>query len=139
MRELPYAVIEKVKAYAFAHISEDLEATSPFLSVGLRYFQFAHEERPLFELLFVDGHIGISLQNPGQVFRSLLLGLKQDPNLQELPEESLRRLGTNMWIYLHGLTMLVYKIPTARARDFIQERLLLMGKTLIEWERFQNG
>lgn len=139
MADLQNAVIEKAKAYALAYFSEEVEPTSPFLSFGLRYFQFAREERPLFELLFLEGLVGISLENIGQPFSSLLGGLKADPNLQGLSEESLKRLGTNMWIYLHGLITLIHKNPTDQARSFVQERILLMGKTLIESERNLNS
>ena len=137
MLELQNAVIEKAKEYALAYFSQELEPLSPFLSFGLRYFQCAQEEQPLFGLLFLDGLIGITLESMGQPFRSLLEGLKDDPSLQGLPEESLKRLGTNMWVYLHGLTTLVYKNPKNQARSFIQEQLLQMGKTLIDWERQQ--
>jgi AcrR family transcriptional regulator len=137
MPELLNAVIEKAKEYALTYFSKESRANPPFLSFGLRYFQFAQEEKLLFKLLFLDGLIGISLEGMGQPFNSLLGGLKNDPSLQGLSEESLKRLGTNMWIYLHGLTTLVYKNPQKQAGKFIQEQLLQMGKTLIEWERHQ--
>jgi len=139
MPDLQTAVIEKAKAYALTFISRELESTSPFLSFGLRYFQFAQEEQSLFKLLFLDGLIGISLENVGQPFAPLLDGLKSDPNLQGLSEESLKRLGTNMWIYLHGLTTLAYKDHTEQAGSFIQEKLLEMGNVLIEGERKLNS
>lgn len=136
MPDLEAAVIEKAKVYALAYFSKEVgTSTSPFLSFGLRYFQFAQEEQALFELLFLDGLIGISLENIGQPFNSLLDGLRNDPELQSLSEESLKRIGTNMWIYLHGLTTLVYKNPTAQTKRFIREKLLQMGSTLIEAER----
>ncbi|RPI91386.1 MAG: TetR/AcrR family transcriptional regulator [Chloroflexi bacterium] len=140
MQELQDAVIEKAKKYALDYFSQpgDPGSTSPFLSLGLRYFQFSQEEKTLFKLLFLDGLIGISLENFGSPFRSLLGNLKDDPRLEGLSEESLKRLGSNMWIYLHGLTALIYKNPPARAGDFIKERLMQMGKTLIEWERQQS-
>jgi AcrR family transcriptional regulator len=139
MPELQNAIIEKSKEYALAYFSQESETTSPFLSFGLRYFQFALEEKLLFKLLFLDGLIGISLEGMGQPFQSLLGGLKNDPNLQSLSEESLKRIGTNMWIYLHGLTTLVYKSSQEQTRRFIQKQLLQMGRTLIEWERHQNN
>lgn len=136
MSKLQNTVIETAKEYALTYFSQELEKP-PFLSFGLRYFQFAQEEKPLFELLFLNGLIGISMENMGQPFLSLLDGLKNDPNLQGLSDESLKRLGTNMWIYLHGLTTLIYKSSQEQARSFIQDQLLQMGKTLIEWERQQ--
>ncbi len=139
MADLQSAVIEKAKAYALAYFSQELATASPFLSFGLRYFQFAREERPLFEILFLEGLIGISLENIGQPFSSLLDNLKTDPNLQGLSDASLKRLGTNMWIYLHGLVTLLHKNPTDQAKNFVQEKLLLMGKTLIESEQRLNN
>ena len=137
MPELQDAAIEKAREYALAYLSQDTDATAPFLSFGLRYFQFAQEEKPLFKLLFLDGEFGVSLENLGQPFRSLLAELKEDPNLQGLSEESLKRIGTNMWVYLHGLTTLTYKSSQETATQFVREQLLQMGKTLIEWERNQ--
>ncbi len=140
MQELQDAVIEKAKKYALDYFSQAQEpdSTSPFLSLGMRYFQFSQEEKTLFKLLFLDGLIGISLENMGGPFRSLLGNLKHDSRLRSLPEESLKRLGTNMWIYLHGLTALVYKSPPTQARNFIKKQLMQMGGTLIEWERQQH-
>jgi AcrR family transcriptional regulator len=138
MQELQDAVIEKAKKYALDYFAQSgEESPSPFLSLGLRYFQFSQEEKILFRLLFLDGLIGISLANMGSPFRSLLGSLQGDPRLQGLPEESLKRLGTNMWIYLHGLTALVYKSSPVKAKSLIKERLVQMGGMLIEWERQQ--
>ena len=137
MQELQDVVIEKAKEYALAYLSQEADATAPFLSFGLRYFRFAQEEKPLFKLLFLEGQIGISLENLGQPFRSLLAGMKGDPNLQGLSEESLKRIGTNMWVYLHGLTTLTYKSSQETATQLVREQLLQMGRTLIEWERKQ--
>ncbi|HET9911253.1 MAG TPA: hypothetical protein VFQ13_05140 [Anaerolineales bacterium] len=138
MQELEEAVIEKSKKYALDYFqSQEPDPTSPFLSLGLRYFHFSQEEKVLFKLLFLNGLIGISLENIGSPFRSLLGKLNTDPRLQGLPEESLKRLGTNLWIYLHGLTALVYEDPPARAGIFIKKQLMQMGKILMEWERQQ--
>jgi AcrR family transcriptional regulator len=139
MLELRDAVIEEAKKYSMTYFSQsqELDQTPPFLSLGLRYFQFSQEERPLFELLFLDGLIGISPENIGQPFYSLLGNLKKDHGLQGFPQESLKRLGTNMWVYLHGLTVLFYKSPPDQIGGFIRGQLLEMGKTLIEWEQQQ--
>jgi AcrR family transcriptional regulator len=135
MQELQEATIVRAWEYALSYFTLEIDAAEPFLSFGLRYFHFAQEEPQLFKLLFLDGRIGIDLEAPGRPFSALLAKLSGDPYLQGLPEDSLKRIGTDMWIYVHGLTTLAYRMHLENADEFIRERLLLMGQTIVEWER----
>jgi len=139
MKELQEAVIQEAREYAMTYLLQKHEdAYSPFLNLGLRYFRFGQEEKKLFELLYLEGKMGITFEKMGYPFIPLLDRMKQDPRLQGLSEASLKRIGVNMWIYTHGLVSLSYSAPPQNAEEFVCDYLQQMGKALIEWEHGQN-
>jgi AcrR family transcriptional regulator len=139
MKALQEAVIQKAREYALSYFFQDTEDTdSPFLSLGLRYFRFAQEERELFKLLFLEGKIGITFDKMGQYFYPLLDRMKQDPRLRGLSESSLKRMGMNSWIYTHGLIALIYAVPPQKAEELIRTYITQMGGILIAGEYNHN-
>ena len=111
MKELEAAVIEQAKRYARDYLLQEGESEEPFLNIGLRYFRFAQEEKELFELLYLSGRIMGDFVNRGAPLEMFLTRMKEDPHLQKLSDASLTRIGTNMWIYTHGLISLTYGSP----------------------------
>lgn len=138
MKELETAVIEQAKEYATTYLLQGDDTQEPFLNIGLQYFRFAQEEKELFKLLFLSGRISGSFENMGALFEFLLDRMKQDSHLQGLSDSSLKRIGTNMWIYTHGLITLTYGASLENAEEFVRDRLFQMGRTVIEWEQYQN-
>lgn len=139
MKELREAVIQKAIEYALSYFLQDIEdVESPFLSLGLRYFRFAQEEKELFKLLYLEGKIGITFEKMAEYFFPLLDRMKQDPRLQGLSDASLKRIGINSWIYTHGLIALIYAVPPQNAEELIRTYISQMGKILIEWENMHN-
>jgi hypothetical protein len=74
----------------------------------------------------------------GLPFLPMLTRMQQDPHLQGLSEESLTRIGRDMWIFTHGLITLLHGIELEHAEEFVRNALLRMGQTIIEWEHFQR-
>lgn len=91
----------------------------PFRDAGVGTVMFARDEPRLYQALFVERH------RFGEIFLtlkdSILAALAQDEHLRVLPEARRRDLMTDMWVYTHGLAMLVisgtFPKPTARAVD----------------------
>ena len=96
------------------------------------------QEKELFKLLYMSGRIEVDFENMGAPFESLLERMKQDSRLQGLSDASLKRIGTNMWIYTHGLITLTYGTSLENAEEFVRNCLHQMGRTVIEWEHYQN-
>jgi AcrR family transcriptional regulator len=138
MKDLETAVIEKARKYAMTYLLQGDDTQEPFLNIGLQYFRFAQEEKELFKLLYLEGKTEITFEKIGSPFAPLLERMKQDQHLQGLSEESLKRIGRDMWIYTHGLITLTYETTPQNAEEFVRKYLLQMGRTVIEWEHFQN-
>ncbi|MFC1863624.1 TetR/AcrR family transcriptional regulator [Thermodesulfobacteriota bacterium] len=135
MTELQDAVIEKARQYAMKYFQQNNDCTgSLFLNMGIQYFRFAREEKELFKLLFLDGKMGMNLEKMGHPFLPLIDQMKKDDRLQDISEESLKRIGLNMWIYTHGLVSLSYNEPSEHAEEFVMEYLMKIGKNMIEWK-----
>ena len=139
MKELETAVIEKAKEYAITYLLRGDNTQEPFLNIGLQYFRFAQEEKELFKLLYLSGRVGGSFENMGYPFEFFLDRMKQDPHLQGLGDASLKRIGTNMWIYTHGLITLTYGTSLENAEEFVHDCLFQMGRTVVEWEHYHQN
>jgi AcrR family transcriptional regulator len=138
MQKLEEAVIEKIKAYAIEYLLQGDAVEKPFLNIGLQYFHFAQKEPEFFTLLFLEGHMKTSPEQIGLPFLPMLTRMQQDPYLQGLSEESLTRIGRDMWIFTHGLITLLHGIELEHAEEFVRDSLLKMGQTIIEWEHLQR-
>jgi AcrR family transcriptional regulator len=136
MAALQAAVIQKAREFALNFfLVERQDSDTPFLSLGLRYFQFSQEERSLFTLLYMEGKMGGSFENLGRHFAPLLDRMKTDPCISGLSEVALKRLGTNSWIYTHGLIALIHAFKPDDAEELIRKFISQMGLVLCEWEQ----
>jgi AcrR family transcriptional regulator len=136
MAALNEAVIEKAREFALNYFMEGgKEADSPFLASGLKYFQFSREEPELFKMLYIEGKMGGDFDNPGRHFAPLLEQVKNDRFLAGISEGSLKRLGTNTWIYTHGLIALIHAFQPANAEQIVLSYLNQIGNMLLDWER----
>ncbi len=80
--------------------------------------------------LFFDSNIG--------PFHKLLDRMKADQHLQGLDETRLQRILQNMTIFTHGLTTLLWSNSLQYSKDSIRTILEQMGRTVIEWEWYQQ-
>jgi AcrR family transcriptional regulator len=138
MQELESAVIQKAKDYAIQYLLQGDMTEEPFLNIGLQYFHFARNEPELFKLMFLEGRLQRTPEQMGFPFMSLMNRMQQDRHLQGLSEESLKRIGRDMWIFTHGLITLLYGMELDNAEEFVRKTLYNMGQTIIEWGHFQR-
>jgi hypothetical protein len=138
MQELETVVMQKAKDYTIQYLLQGDMAEEPFLNIGLQYFHFAQNEPELFKLMFLEGRLQRTPEQMGFPFMPLIDRMMQDEHLQGLSEESLKRIGRDMWIFTHGLITLLYSMELDNAEDFVRKGLLRMGQTIIEWEHFQR-
>jgi AcrR family transcriptional regulator len=91
----------------------------PFLNIGVGIVTFARDEAHLFSALFHTRHSYSDILK--EFDASILDRMKQDPMLRLLPDESLRRLLDNIWMYTLGLaTSIVY----GQAEDVSTEHII---------------
>ena len=141
MKELEEAVLEKAKNHIVQYLLSEDQTPYPFLNIGLRYLQFAKEEKELFKLLYLSGKGELISQEMNAFIAEFAQRMKQEAFLKGLEEERFKRLFMSMWIFTHGLIMLSFAQPdedeTATAA-FAKQQLLQMGRTVIEWEFFDQ-
>ncbi len=139
MQQLEQVVLEKIKEYAAEYMLQGEETEKPFLSIGLRYVQFAREEKELFKLLYLsESAKGALFDSNIGPFHKLLDRMKADQHLQGLDETRLQRILQNMTIFTHGLTTLLWSNSLQYSKDSIRTILEQMGRTVIEWEWYQQ-
>ncbi|MDD5311486.1 MAG: WHG domain-containing protein [Dehalococcoidia bacterium] len=112
-----------------------------FYDMGLGYIQFAKKERHLFRYLFVPDKAGSPRRVPATAMRdfafsNLVPRMKADPQLKGLNEEQMQGIVTKMWIFTHGIAVLVNNRSFDLDNDaFIEELLAETGFCVIEGEK----
>lgn len=141
MKELEDVVLEKAKDHIIRYLLSEEQTPYPFLNIGLRYLQFAKEEKELFRLLYLSGKGELIPQEMDAFIAEFTQRIKQEAFLQGLEEERFTRMFMSMWIFTHGLIMLSFTQPDedeAAAAAFAKQQLLHMGRAVIEWEFFDQ-
>lgn len=113
------------------------DAKTPYLSSGLSYLRFAHEEKELFKLLFMCDRTGLdfSAQEPDP---SMRYGAKLVSERFGLSMQEALRFHEHIFIFTHGLASMIatcyipYDEPSliAHLSDELRAFLTLYGKTL---------
>lgn len=136
MTVLEEAVMQKARQYALDYfVRRTGDSDSPFLNLGMRYFHFSQEEPELFKLLYLEGRMNDTPYALGSHFSPLLEEMRRDPRLAGLSKAELKRLGTDSWIYAHGLISLIYAARPENAEEFVRTHLCRIGPILLGWER----
>ena len=139
MQELQEAVLQKAKAYAMMYLLQGQQDIDPFLAIGMQYFRFSQTEPALFQGLFLEGKLDMTLEKVGALSAPLIERMKQGEHFQTLHDTQIQRIGRDMWVYTHGLISLMHGADIANAEEFVRSQLHQMGRTIIEWEHTQKG
>jgi AcrR family transcriptional regulator len=138
MQKLQEAVLQKAKAYALTYLLHGRQGADPFLEIGMQYFRFSQADPALFQGLFLEGKLDMTLEKVGMIFAPLLERMKEGEYLQSLRDAQLQRIGRDMWVYTHGLIALMHNAGMPDAEGFVRSQLYQMGRTIIEWEYAQQ-
>jgi AcrR family transcriptional regulator len=137
---LVQAVEARAVETALRYCQDALDEESAFLSIGLGYLKFSREEPNLFRLLVASGRATWSPTSPDWPLYDLVEKMTRDRYVSSLPEEILRKLLRDMFIYTHGLATLAAQEPSPE--DLVRERELLryVGAQLIRqaWTRMEQ-
>lgn len=109
MQELQQEIKIKARKIYSAYVNEGLKKEHPFKGVGEGYIRFAVEESHLFWLLFmnnenktpnIDSVLNVIEENYDKIITSII-------NEYALDEEIAKKLYQNLWIYTHGIAVLM--------------------------------
>ena len=112
-----------------------------FFDMGFGYVLFAKQEKNLFRYLFARSEKRGKHSNAGKVlkdlaFKNLVPKMKSDPFLETLCEQRLESILTKMWIFVHGLAVLINNNAFAKDDDnYIKELLKETGLSVIAGEK----
>ena len=109
MKDLERALLREVRRYYREFLARDHGGATPFEDIGLGYLRFAREEPRLFNWLLESGRIKVDFHARAHS-PEVQLGLDrmaEDPSLAGLRPEQVERLQRNLWIYTHGLAVLL--------------------------------
>lgn len=131
LKELEEAVFKTAHREAIDFMLKFEDEESYFLSIGMGYLAFARREPNLFDFLFSGGKQVLDSGGEVSPFRPLYKKMRKDPFLRDLPEEDIRTLFRDMFIYTHGLCS--FTILNKEELSLEEERRLLqkMGGKLI--------
>ncbi len=141
MKDLERALLREVRRYYREYLARDHGGATPFENIGLGYLRFAREESRLFNWLLESGRLKVDFdaQTHSPEVQLGLDRMAQDPSLAGLHPEQIERLQRNLWIYTHGLAVLLssrmLRIDEAGARGYMNE----MAEIAISMEHLRKG
>lgn len=139
MDEVQKEVVSSAEKIYDGYIAEGLKEELAFKGVGKAYIRFASEQPKLFRLLFmcerdkvygINNVIGSIDHNKNIILESIEKGYS-------LPKEKAMKLYTHMWIYSHGIAVLLATGMCAFSESEISDMLTevfvgLLKKSLSE-------
>lgn len=134
MEEIRAEVIAKAKALYDGYINEGLKMTPAFKGVGTAYIRFAAEQPKLFSLLFMrertehptkDSVLGLIDNNVELILQSVI-------DSYGLSTEDAKHLYLHLWIYSHGIAVLLATKVCAFTVNEISEMLTQVCTSLLK-------
>lgn len=133
MDEVFEGVYEYAENLYQGYIAEGLNNKIAFKGVGTAYIRFASEHPKLFQILFMSENK--SLPDTNNVlkliegsYQKILDSITQNYGVNE---DSAKKMYLDMWIYSHGIAVLIATKTCKFSADEISERLTTVFKGLI--------
>lgn len=134
MKELQNSVTAAVNDLYNSFVEEGMKEDIPFKGVGKAYIRFAAEYPKFFQLLFmkeresipdINNILGLIDENSEKILSSISVTYGLDDNQS-------RELYAHMWIYSHGIAVLIATKVCAFTADEISRMLTAVCGNLIE-------
>ena len=140
MRDLERALLREVRQFYREFLDRDRGGSTPFENIGIGYLGFAREEPRLFNWLLESGRLKVDFDAQRHA-PEVQLGLDRmaaDPSLAGLAPHQIERLQRNLWIFTHGLAVLLssgmLRAKPDTARGYMNE----MAETAIAMEQLRR-
>lgn len=136
MEELRNAVFEKISQTYQDYLFASLDTDKPYRQIGINYIRFAKEKPNLFHVLFMSpstmtkdnfGHQDESIQK-------ILEVIKQDENVTE----NLKDFHFKMWIFTHGIAVLIVSGMCHFTDEEISSLLTNEYQSLLKGRKMKN-
>jgi hypothetical protein len=139
MRELEQAVVKKAVDVLIEYETK-ARTGDIFLDMGIGYIMFAKNEKHLFRMLFISerksGKEDTKKRFRKYILDALLNALNGFEPLEGFSEQERMGLIDRMWIFCHGLAMLMYNSIIENVDEKqVAEMLLDVGIFIIQGER----
>lgn len=134
MKELQNSVIAAVNELYNSFVDEGMKEDIPFKGVGKAYIRFAAEYPKFFQLLFmreqesvpdINNILGLIDKNSEKILSSI-------SGTYGLDDNQSRELYAHMWIYSHGIAVLIATKVCAFTADEVSRMLTAVCGNLIE-------
>ncbi len=141
MKDLERALLREGRRYYREYLARDHGGATPFENIGLGYLRFARDEPRLFNWLLESGRIRVDFdaQTHSPEVQFGLDRMAEDPSLEGLRPVQIERLQRNLWIYTHGLAVLlssgILRTDEETARGYMNE----MAEIAISMEHLRKG
>lgn len=133
MEEVVRDVYDYAEALYKTYVEEGLKCSPAFKGVGTAYIRFASEHPKLFQLLFMkeqsdvpdlNSVLGIIEESYDEILNSITQSYRVGEGLA-------KRLYLHMWIYTHGIAVLIVNRMCKFGADEISDMLTEVFKALI--------
>lgn len=102
-QKLEEETADRAESIMLKHMLSYKDENSPFLGLGMGYFEFACQNPELFRFLYMTGKRKLILSVNGKWFNTMIDHMMGDAVIKTLPAESHKELLKDMSIYTHGL------------------------------------
>lgn len=132
VKDLKNAVYEAANSLHAEYIMlPDVDAESPFMSIGLRYIQFAKDEKYLFRFLFQSNkfqNVGLmDIMNADDLL-PIIAPLCENTNI---PEPQVRTAFETMFICVHGIASLIANNAITYDKEHFKKMLVMLFDSII--------
>ncbi len=134
IEEVEKELFEEIRKMANKMMLSGEDRQGHFLSIGMGYLRFCREEPELFQYAFIEGGRNFTLDYKKEPFQGVLEKMRRDSKLNQLPDETLKDLFRDMWIYTHGIASQILMDPETWSEKVCCDLLFSMGGRLIAHE-----
>ncbi len=136
MQDLKTAVIAYANSLYQGFLDYDMHKGQypPYKASGMAYIRFAREQRELFKLLFMRDRQGEEIKEDRESIRPMLNIIMRNLNIDE---GRAYMLHLQMWVYVHGIAVMIATNYLDWNVDFISNALTDAYKGLIT--RYTKG
>ena len=140
VEEMKKELYTKIEHYFYKFLlNNKIKGIPPYKQVGINYIKFAKKEKKLFQVLFMS-EMGLRpdafVTKAGDDYKAIEKLIKISTHLEE---EDIKDFHTKMWIFCHGIAMLVANNTIKLTDDQIQQLLSCEFQALMLLEENPNN
>lgn len=122
MAEIKSEVLNAANSIYLGYLKHGAESGEypPYKASGMAYIRFAREERELFKILFMRDRSGEKTTEEGKELEGIIQLLMKSLGIDE---EKARMFHLEMWIYVHGIAVMIATSYLEWSEEFVSHAL----------------